>query len=72
MATGDGEDILRVCLSHLVVELMRTGKTPQQACSEGIARLIEMIDDDHTAELEQQQQQQSRMHRRLTVSSCCP
>ena len=30
VATGDGEDILRVCLSHVVVELMRTGKSPQQ------------------------------------------
>lgn len=29
VATGDGEEIMRVCLSHLVVELMRGGKSPQ-------------------------------------------
>ena len=29
VATGDGEEILRVCLSHLVVELMRNHMSPQ-------------------------------------------
>ena len=29
VATGDGEEIMRVCLSHLVVELMRSGRSPQ-------------------------------------------
>lgn len=39
-ATGVGEEVIRVCGSHLVVELMRQGKTPVQACREGIERIV--------------------------------
>ncbi|MDN3668047.1 N(4)-(beta-N-acetylglucosaminyl)-L-asparaginase [Echinicola jeungdonensis] len=38
-ATGLGESILRVCGSFLIVELMRQGRTPQEACEEAIRRL---------------------------------
>src|SRR5690606_2677967 len=31
-ATGVGEECLRICGSHTVVELMRHGRTPEQAC----------------------------------------
>jgi isoaspartyl peptidase/L-asparaginase-like protein (Ntn-hydrolase superfamily) len=37
-ATGVGEDILKVCGSFLVVEMMRLGKSPQEACQETIRR----------------------------------
>lgn len=37
-ATGVGEDILKVCGSFLVVEFMRDGKSPQEACQEAIRR----------------------------------
>lgn len=37
-ATGVGEDILKVCGSFLVVELMRLGRSPQEACEEAIRR----------------------------------
>lgn len=37
-ATGVGEDILKVCGSFLVVEFMRRGKSPQEACEEAIRR----------------------------------
>lgn len=37
--TGLGETVLRSCSSFLAVELMRQGKTPQEACEEAIARL---------------------------------
>jgi N4-(beta-N-acetylglucosaminyl)-L-asparaginase len=36
VATGDGEEILRVCLSHLVVELMRNHMSPQVRCAESV------------------------------------
>ncbi len=39
-ATGLGESILRICGSFLIVELMRQGRTPQEACEEAIRRLI--------------------------------
>lgn len=40
-ATGMGETIIKICGSFLVVELMRQGRTPQEACEEAIARLLE-------------------------------
>lgn len=39
-ATGVGEEVIRVCGSHLVVELMRQNYTPQQACEEAVNRII--------------------------------
>lgn len=39
-ATGMGETIIKVCGSFLVVELMRQGRTPQEACEEVVRRLI--------------------------------
>lgn len=38
-ATGHGEEVIRVAGSHLVVELMRHGRSPQQACEEAIERI---------------------------------
>lgn len=38
-ATGLGELIMRICGSFLVVELMRQGRTPQQACEEAVRRI---------------------------------
>lgn len=40
VATGLGESIIRVAGSHTVVELMRQGKSPQEACEETVRRLI--------------------------------
>lgn len=39
-ATGLGESIIRICASFLIVELMRQGRTPQEACEEAVKRLI--------------------------------
>jgi isoaspartyl peptidase/L-asparaginase-like protein (Ntn-hydrolase superfamily) len=33
---------MRVCLSFLIVEKMKNGKSPQRACEEGIERLLEL------------------------------
>ncbi len=39
-ATGLGEEVVRTVGSFLIVELMRQGKTPQEACEEGVRRII--------------------------------
>jgi N4-(beta-N-acetylglucosaminyl)-L-asparaginase len=39
-ATGHGEYVMRTLGSFLVVELMRQGRTPQQACEEAIERVL--------------------------------
>jgi N4-(beta-N-acetylglucosaminyl)-L-asparaginase len=39
-ATGLGELVMRTCGSFLVVELMRQGRTPQQACEEAALRIV--------------------------------
>ncbi len=38
-ATGLGENVMRYCGSFLVVELMRAGMTPEEACLEAIRRI---------------------------------
>jgi isoaspartyl peptidase/L-asparaginase-like protein (Ntn-hydrolase superfamily) len=38
--TGVGEEILRIAGSHLIVEQMRAGKTPQEACELAVRRVI--------------------------------
>lgn len=44
-ATGLGEEVLKTVGSFLIVELMRQGKTPQQACEEAIARIMKKQKD---------------------------
>ena len=39
-ATGVGEAVLKTLGSFLVVELMRNGKSPQEACEEAIRRIV--------------------------------
>lgn len=39
-ATGTGEEVIRIGGSHLVVEKIRMGATPQEACEEAINRII--------------------------------
>lgn len=39
-ATGLGEAVIRVCGSHLVVELMRQGNSPQKACEMAVERVV--------------------------------
>jgi N4-(beta-N-acetylglucosaminyl)-L-asparaginase len=45
-ATGLGESIIRICGSFLIVELMRQGRSPQEACEEAVRRLIAKNDKD--------------------------
>ncbi|MCX6201401.1 MAG: N(4)-(beta-N-acetylglucosaminyl)-L-asparaginase [Bacteroidetes bacterium] len=44
-ATGQGEDVIRICGSHLVVELMRMGNSPEQACKKAVERIIKIKGD---------------------------
>jgi N4-(beta-N-acetylglucosaminyl)-L-asparaginase len=41
-ATGHGEEIIRIVGCHLVVELMRQGKSPQAACTEAVKRVVKL------------------------------
>jgi N4-(beta-N-acetylglucosaminyl)-L-asparaginase len=41
-ATGRGEEVIRTCGSFLVIELMRQGKGPQQACEAACQRIIDV------------------------------
>lgn len=40
-ATGLGEEVLKTVGSYLIVELIRQGKSPQEACEQAILRIIE-------------------------------
>jgi N4-(beta-N-acetylglucosaminyl)-L-asparaginase len=39
-ATGVGEEVVRIVGSHLVVELMRQGLKPEEACKKAVERII--------------------------------
>ncbi|MEP6465415.1 MAG: N(4)-(beta-N-acetylglucosaminyl)-L-asparaginase [Parafilimonas sp.] len=40
-STGVGEEVIRIVGSHLVVELMRQGKNPEDACREAVERIVQ-------------------------------
>ena len=42
-ATGHGEEVIRVTGSFLVVELMRQGYSPQQACEQAVQRIYHKL-----------------------------
>jgi N4-(beta-N-acetylglucosaminyl)-L-asparaginase len=39
-STGVGEEVVRICGSHTVVELMRQGHSPEVACRKAVERII--------------------------------
>ncbi|WP_339751944.1 N(4)-(beta-N-acetylglucosaminyl)-L-asparaginase [uncultured Winogradskyella sp.] len=47
VATGLGEEVVKTVGSFLVVELMRQGKTPQDACEEAISRIVNKPNSDY-------------------------
>jgi N4-(beta-N-acetylglucosaminyl)-L-asparaginase len=47
VATGMGEEVVKTVGSFLVVELMRQGKSPQEACKEAIMRIINKPNSNH-------------------------
>ena len=39
-SSGVGEEVIRICGTHTVIEQMRFGRTPEQACREAINRIV--------------------------------
>ena len=39
-SSGVGEEVIRICGTHTVIEQMRFGRTPEQACREAIRRIV--------------------------------
>lgn len=39
-ATGVGEEVVKICGAHTVVEMMRQGASPEDACKEAVRRII--------------------------------
>lgn len=50
-ATGQGEDIIRICGTHTVVEFMRQGHSPEEACRRAIERIVK-IKKEKSAEIQ--------------------
>ena len=44
-STGQGEDVIRICGSHTVVELMRQGLSPELACKKAVERIMKIKGD---------------------------
>jgi N4-(beta-N-acetylglucosaminyl)-L-asparaginase len=40
VSTGLGEEVIRICGTHLVVEFMRQGYSPEKACKAAVERII--------------------------------
>jgi N4-(beta-N-acetylglucosaminyl)-L-asparaginase len=39
-SSGVGEEVIRICGSHTVIEQMRFGRTPEKACMEAVTRIV--------------------------------
>ncbi|WP_159468111.1 isoaspartyl peptidase/L-asparaginase family protein [Dyadobacter sp. 3J3] len=39
-SSGQGEEVIRVCGTHLVVEFMRNGLSPYEACKKAVERIV--------------------------------
>ncbi|MDR9418642.1 MAG: N(4)-(beta-N-acetylglucosaminyl)-L-asparaginase [Gracilimonas sp.] len=46
VATGLGEEVIKTAGSHLVVEMMRAGHSPEEACKIAVERIIERNPDN--------------------------
>ena len=44
-ATGVGEEVVRMCGSHTIIELMRQGAAPEEACRKAIERVVKKHGD---------------------------
>ncbi|HEY0655067.1 MAG TPA: N(4)-(beta-N-acetylglucosaminyl)-L-asparaginase [Chryseosolibacter sp.] len=44
-STGVGEEVIRIVGCHLVVELMRQGRSPEEACKEAVSRILKKNPD---------------------------
>ncbi|CAN5283550.1 hypothetical protein BH20ACI2_BH20ACI2_19540 [soil metagenome] len=39
-SSGVGEEVIRICGAHLIIELMRFGYSPTRACAEAVKRVV--------------------------------
>jgi N4-(beta-N-acetylglucosaminyl)-L-asparaginase len=39
-SSGVGEEVIRICGTHTIIEQMRFGRTPEEACREAIRRIV--------------------------------
>ena len=39
-SSGVGEEVIRICGTHLVVEFMRQGYSPEMACKKAVERIV--------------------------------
>jgi N4-(beta-N-acetylglucosaminyl)-L-asparaginase len=44
-STGVGEEVIRICGTHLVVEYMRRGNSPEMACRKAVDRIVKRDPD---------------------------
>lgn len=51
-ATGVGEEMVRMCGSHTIVELMRQGYTAEEACRQAIQRVIKKNGEEKARQLQ--------------------
>ena len=47
-STGKGEENIKICGGHTIIEMMRLGKSPQEACLEALARIVHNYNNDKT------------------------
>ena len=52
VSTGQGEDVIRIAGCHLVVEFMRQGLSPENACKKAIERLMDKKGKDKCREIQ--------------------
>lgn len=52
VATGQGEEVIRIAGCHLVVEFMRQGNSPEDACKKTVERLIHKRGTDKLKDLQ--------------------
>ncbi len=46
VATGVGEEVIKICGTHLIIELMRQRITPENACKEAVERIVKRNRDN--------------------------
>jgi N4-(beta-N-acetylglucosaminyl)-L-asparaginase len=51
-STGVGEEVVRICGSHTVVEMMRHGYSPEEACKEAVKRLVKIKGEEEAKKLQ--------------------
>ena len=47
VATGLGEFVIKICGAHTIVELMRQGRSPMEACQEAVERIVRKYPKDY-------------------------